>query len=365
MKKFITFALTSILTLGAVSPAIAANGNGNENGNYDGYYNPYDNSSNGYDDDHYYGQYDPYDYGYYDDYSYDDDDTQALLPVSKIGYITDYSENQLTVQNPVNIDEIIVLNLSESTIIVDAYTGEPSSIADRRSDRVKVYHAPFMTMSIPPQSPALIIALDLPENQFSPMYHTIEEIDELYYDTIRITTDNGGLFITLDQDTPLTPHMTRQMVELEHLQVGDRLLVWYEIIATSFPAQTTATRVIFLGSAPEEDKPSYGTDYEQDYDYSEYYDTAPPARMLAVPGSGIMRGGMEFFPVRALATEAGFDVSWEAATSSAVLTHNATKLTLSNHSAMFYINDMSFILSAAVFIENGVMYAPAELFEIL
>ena len=319
----------------------------------------------------------------------------ALPPaIGKIGYITAYENNQLTVASLSDEEDIIVLNLSEATVVVDAETGLPAAIADRDSDRVKVYHAVFTTMSIPPQSPALVVAINLPENAGSPHYHVIEAI-EVNEESASITVDNGSLIITLDSETPLTPYLTRQMVTIDTLNVGDTLLFWYEVVLTSYPGQTTATRAMWLSAAPaDESDIEVADDATDEYidivtlpgdisdmdlpesavtlplpieplplpiePYDEYVGIEPIS--IAVAGTGIMRDGIEFFPVRALAVEAGFTVTWDSSTRSAILTSDTIIISVADNATTFTVDGASYTLPAAVVIIDGVMYAPYAFF---
>ena len=320
-----------------------------------------------------------------------DEALPALPPaIGKIGYITNYADHQLTVAGLLDEEDIIVLNLGDATVVIDAETGAPAVIADRENDRVKVYHAVFTTMSIPPQSPALVVAINLPEHAGSPHYHVIDAIEHVDEDTVRLTVDNDALIITLDREAPLSPHLTRQLVTIDTLSVGDTVLFWYEVVADSIPGQTTATRALWLSAAPAVD-----TDIEVVGDEENGYIgvvTLPadisgldlpesaatlPAPIEAVPtdeyiaiqpigiavaGTGVVRDGVEFFPVRALAVEAGFAVAWDAATRSAILTTDSITISVTDNAATFVVDGATYTLSAAAVIINDVMYAPAELF---
>ncbi|MCL2285370.1 MAG: copper amine oxidase N-terminal domain-containing protein [Firmicutes bacterium] len=383
MKKALIYLLSAVLVLGMAIPVMAENGD---------YATDYEDAT---DYEAATDYKDATDYedatGYeaatdYQDEATAEDAAEYELPsppsaVGKIGYITAYGNNQLTVASLLDEEDIIVLNLGEGTIIIDAETGGPAVIADRTNDRVKVYHAAFMTMSIPPQSPALVVAINLPEYNSSPHYHVVEAINWADEDTLRLTVDNGGLIIIIDRETPLGPHLTRQMIELEHLQVGDVLLFWYEIIAQSLPAQTTATRALWLRSAEADEVEEYPEYVEGEYvaevdptdEYTEIIQgelivvpppqvAVQPPRNVAVPGTGVMRDGVEYFPVRALAVEAGFTVNWDSATTSAVLTLDGKIVILANNATTFNVDGAVYNLSAAAFIQNGVMYAPYDFF---
>jgi len=364
MKKALIFALSAVLTLGTAAPVLAYNGEDYYPEN-DYVYDYYNDDYNGYEDDY---------NDYEDDYNgYGNGNGLPALPpaIGKVGYIDDYDyeNNQLTVSCEFDYENVIVFNLNEGTVIIDAVTGEPAVIADRTGDRVKVYHAVFMTMSMPPQSPAYVVAINVPEYGMGPHFHVIEAIDNEDEDTLLLTVSTGGLIITLEREAPLNPHLTRQMVSLEHLNVGDTLLFWYNMVAASYPGQTTATRALWLrsGETATQDEEDY-YNYE-DYDYSdndyhetEQYPQIQPPKNIAQPGTGVMRNGVEFFPVRALAVEEGYNVSWDSATSSAILTMGQTIISVANNAKVYYVNGTGNSLSAAVFIENGVMYAPYSFF---
>lgn len=377
MKKALAYVLSAVLVLGMAIPLMAENGDPTTD--YEGVAEYY-----GYEEGTEYE-----DATYYEDEATPEEATEGengydyVLPplppaVGKIGYITAYENNQLTVASLTDEDDIIVLNLGEGTVIIDAETGGPAAIADRENDRVKVYHAAFMTMSIPPQSPALVVAINLPEYKSSPHYQIIEAIDWADDDTLRLTVENGGLIIILERETPLGPHLTRQMIALEHLKVGDTLLFWYEIVAQSLPAQATATRALWLRSAAveEAEKVEAATEYPTQAEPTEIIQgeltIAPPPqvaiqppRNVAVPGTGVMRDGVEYFPVRALAVEAGFTVNWDSATSSAILTLDDKIIVLANKATTFTVDGASFTLAGPVVIEGGVMYAPYGFFAYL
>jgi len=360
MKKALAFALSAIMVLGTVMPAMAANGNGNgeENGydyNYEYEYD-YDNE---------------YDYGYDYELEYDflvgEGETAPLGPVGRTGYITEYENGRLTVK----LDEYssIILNLQPGTVIIEAETGLPASLADRTNDSVKIYHSPVVTMSEPPQSNAIVVAINLPESQFAPIHHVVEKIEFYDEDTVKITVDNGGLIITLERETPLFPHLTRQMIDLEHLQVGDSLLFWYEIVGMSFPGFTVAQRALWLSAGEVADEYNGYNGYEYNGEPSTpvevVYDYPTDQVIIAVPGTGMMRDGVEFFAVRATLYDAtGLQPEWDDSIRSAVYTINGTTVILPSYSAVFYVNGVAYPLPASTFLYNGRIFAPAEFFAV-
>lgn len=168
-----------------------------------------------------------------------------LLSVALYGTILSVSDTQVEILNE-QTGDTIVLNLGDRTYIVDAVTGQPAQVADRTGDRVVAYYGPMMTMSIPPQAPAVMIAINLPEKSYSPKYAVVEAIQRLD-GQVKVTTDNGGLIVTIHEDTPISPYLTRNIVSIHNIDVGTELLLWYDIVAMSYPGQATSLKTVILG----------------------------------------------------------------------------------------------------------------------
>jgi len=359
-KKFMAFAITAIavIAMGTIVPVMAYYDY--DDADYNGYYNESD-----------------YYYGYYDD-GYENE-TDTTRQQTKVGNITDYSGDTLTVDS-------LVLNISDDTIIID-YNGQKAEIDDRYTDRVRVFHANFKTASEPPQTTAYIVVINLPMYTTSPYKYVVESVDiDDEYNTVRVAVDGGAIFLL----TPYTEFSAAgsQYMDMEELEEGDVLLIWHDDDEDT--SYANATRVMFIRHA-DEDEPQDDTPYEADaepeyhtpeqyiyeetpyeyppsdytgYNYYPAYEHIPVHQQpFAVPGTGINRNGVEFFPVREAATTAGFSVQWYSTTGSAILSGHGGTITLTNNSKTFQDNGAVNSLPAAVFIENGVMYAPYSFFE--
>lgn len=378
MKKTLAFALSAALLLGVSTSVFAENGNGYGNGDYNNGYEAYDSE---------YPQYGEY---LYENDAYDVLGTlPALLPVGKVGYIVSYEDNTLVINtslantadyyatstNELDAldfdfgDGIYVLHLSESTIVIDATTGLPASISDRTNDSVKIYHSPVMTMSIPPQSSALVVAVNLPEYYFSPHYHIVDSVEFLDDDTL-VVISKTGLHMTLTRETSIMPHRTRQMISLDHISAGNELLVWYQMVAMSYPPQASPTHVLWLRAGETYSDIETAPDvyeYENGYYDPDYNgnDSEYEGLSYLMPGTGTVIDGIEFFPVRLAAVEAGYTVSWNNATRAAELSVNNVKISLAIGSSVFYVNGHARVLPAPAVIIDGVMYAPNRFFAYL
>ena len=350
MKKLIAFALAAVLTLGSVAVAFAANGE-YENGNENGYYaNEYYENGNGNENGN--------------DYDF------PVLPLRalRIGYITEFNEETKVATMECEEHGKVLLFL-DGVPIVEAYDGFPAGTAELVGVRAKAFIPPFGALIYPPQFRPYVLVVNVEYLHEAPQYHVVEALDWEDDDTLLITVERGSLIIRLERETPLDPYMIRIMKHLETIGVGDEMLFWYSFAAMSYPAQTTATRALWLRPGEQEADDANENDNENENDNDneneneEYEPVVEPVREpLVVAGTGRMVGGVEFFPVRATIAKVDVVPSWDAETSSAFMAYGGSEFTLINGSATFYVDKFPYYLPAAVFIEDGVMYAPYEFF---
>ena len=337
MKKFLATLLTAVLVLGLTVPAVANepgyNGNNANNGYNNGYY-----EYNGNND---YNGYNNYENGY---------NGIATTTNTTFGYI-----GEIVQENGYYIVEIMgengavkatVLVPTTNAVILDAATGYPANLHDHSGKQVHITYDPL-------NYNALVVALNV-EYMIIPHLHTIEAI-ERNGDNLVLTVDNGGLLVTLNNETQLLPWLTRQIVVLDEFQVGDKVLLWYSVVAMSYPAQTTTSRALRLmpvnknGITPTDG--SYGNDTTQ-------------TRELT---GGIVRIGVNLYPVRENAEARGYNVYWNAELSRAELTRGDSHvmISLASKFAVYYVNDVQFTMPAPSLLENGRLYAPANFFNSL
>lgn len=83
-------------------------------------------------------------------------------------------------------------------------------------------------------------------NMVSVSLHRIESI-ELTDDGARVLTDNGGMLISIKDDT-LLPYKTKQVVMSASLEVGDMILTKYDIVLESYPGQAFSEKTLALNN---------------------------------------------------------------------------------------------------------------------
>lgn len=147
-----------------------------------------------------------------------------------------------------------VMNLSEDTVWIDSGK-HAASTADglKEGEKLYVFHEAAETRSLPPQTAALAVVRNIPEDGLCAQYHVVEAVEEKD-GKLQITTSNGSLIISTDDKTQLSLYNGDAKVTAKDVAVDARIMAWYGPVATSEPAQTYATHLMLLPKAavPEE-----------------------------------------------------------------------------------------------------------------
>jgi hypothetical protein len=323
-------------------------------------------------------------------------DTAMPLPATMYGTIIDENGGDITVQNLLNENDVVVLHIQTTTCVVDAVTGMSAALKDRESDLVAVFYGPFVSMSMPPQSNAVAIAVNLPENNFSPHYAKAESVTQLE-DGVQILADNGSLFVRITPETKLLPYLTRNIVLPAMIVKGSELIVWYDIVAMSFPGQTNA-RIAVLLRGPSEDAAGDVTVPEipsgeipeasgelQGYVPNTVEQTNPieitalsPTGLILWPNEGVIRRadgieldlGADFsasdpamrLPARSLCEMMGYVVSWDEDSSTGYFFKDGDVFTVTLDSAVCTVNGEAVQLGYKPVILGESMWLPLSFY---
>lgn len=125
--------------------------------------------------------------------------------------------------------EIVIHMEADKTLIVDSVTGFPAQEEQLGAGRmVYVYTSPIMTLSLPPQTTAELVLVNIPQDTGAPLYVKASgalETDGAGGYVLKTTT---GEELKVPADCPITPYLTRQMVRLEDIAAGRKCLVWLD-----------------------------------------------------------------------------------------------------------------------------------------
>ena len=161
------------------------------------------------------------------------EDVQTQLqPIRMWGTVTEAGDGQFTFSS-VTTDgyqgDVVVHIDPEQTLILDSVTGYPAA-QDQLAvgSAVTVYVGPAMTMSLPPQTTAAVVFVNIPQDGAAPLYVTAaSDLADNGQGGYTLTTADGQT-ITIGADCPITPYLTRQMVTLQDLVQGKKCLIWLD-----------------------------------------------------------------------------------------------------------------------------------------
>ncbi len=223
-----------------------------------------------------------------------------MAPVRVWGTVTRLENGAVLLENSNEEDPYheIVLHVSDTTPVVDAVTGLPLDRELRDGETVYAWVGPAMTLSLPPQAAAEVVVANIPEDFGVPQYYQIAKVQPRVtlgiYPPPPVTqadlVTTGGEELTVTDKAELSPYLTKQMVTLESLTPGSRILVWTD-------NQGAVTRVLLFA-----------------YAYRGYVAWEPDGRVSVndetLTVSGKVLDGDVLLPIRAVAEAAGYEVNW-------------------------------------------------------
>ena len=148
--------------------------------------------------------------------------------------------------------EEIQLNLDEKTLVVNNETGVPAAMDEiKAGDKVFAYYSPVMTRSLPPQSACELILVNVGDKTPASL-HEVGTVNREEYGKTAITTAAGDMIIRVDGKTAMSALKTKDTVTAESLTAGTRFLVWYDVVAMSYPGQAYTEKLVVLPTVAAE-----------------------------------------------------------------------------------------------------------------
>lgn len=139
-----------------------------------------------------------------------------------------------------------VMNLTDQTVWIDSglrAVSDPATLQE--GEGLYVFHSAVETSSLPPQSAALAVVRNIPMDAGCAQYHQVEGVS-LENGQLKITTDNGGLYLLADGETTLSFYGSDETVVLEDIQPGSHVMAWYEGYAALGSGQAHAAHLMLL-----------------------------------------------------------------------------------------------------------------------
>lgn len=219
---------------------------------------------------------------------------ESLAPVRVWGKVTRLESGSLLLKND-NEDDIyneVVVHLPEGVPCVDAVTGLPMDMGRvKDGDTLYAWVGNAMTMSLPPQTSALIVVGNIPAGYRVPEFYKITgfAIYPAPGGTEVHLPAAGGETLTIPVSAQLTPWRTKNIVTVDDLVPGSQILVWKN-------KDGKVEKVLLLP-----------------YGYRGYY-TVNGKGEVTVNGEKLSvnakMSGPGLMPLRAVAEAVNYDVAW-------------------------------------------------------
>lgn len=125
--------------------------------------------------------------------------------------------------------EVVIHVDPENTLVLDSVTGFPAEKEQiQTGGTVYVYVSPAMTLSLPPQTTAGLVLVNVPQDAGAPEFVTAAAALEADGEGNYWLTATSGAKIKIPADCPIIPYLTRQMVRLEDITEGRHCLIWLD-----------------------------------------------------------------------------------------------------------------------------------------
>lgn len=257
---------------------------------------------------------------------------QAMQFVKAFGTVQEVNEQDMYILVQTEQDEI-QFNIDENTWLMDGQNGIPMELAELEGKEVVVSHSMAMTMSLPAQSYAYAV---ITKGDVMPNFAVIEAVAETE-DGVRLTTENGSMWVTVVENAQVSPFRTRNIVSVQDLQPGAQVVLYYDVVAMSYPGQAATDRVVLLQPA----------------------DAAPAEDTVQTPAANKMVN------LREAVSGMGLDILWDAASQTVTLQKGAFTATVIIGDENYGINKMLVRDEQVPEIHDGRTYVPQSFVEAL
>ncbi|MCK9478559.1 MAG: copper amine oxidase N-terminal domain-containing protein [Firmicutes bacterium] len=242
--------------------------------------------------------------------------SQQEMPayLSVVGEVLEINDNDgVTFLNlkPDNEDMgIVVLKVFDSTSVADAHTGLPQNVQDiAEGSKIKGYYSPIMTRSLPPQTNAFCLLINFENGKTPYDYIQVKEINQKESGDITVLTGDNASLITIMKENPYRSFKTKDIPSIDDITTGTELLVYYEIMALSYPGQATSQDTIFIQTPKNSNNSTIVFSLENNRVFlNDNEFLLQDTERIVLKESGDV-----LIPIRAIMEALGFTVTWHDA----------------------------------------------------
>lgn len=244
----------------------------------------------------------------------------------------------------------VILNITENTYIVDDVSHQSVALADLQIGSIlNAWHSPAMTRSLPPQTNAIALVVNIPMDKMPGQFFEIEKVERTKQG-YRFLNQEQDLFVTVPFGTKAQIFDTKKYVNVSTLKPGSKLIVWYQIVALSYPGQTGTSELIV-----------FPFDYTGSVSIEH---TSIKVNGAKLAKKAIIKDEISYIPLRDVARKLGFRASLDTRRNTLTLKKGTDCIIVKAGKEVFTKNGEE-IATKAPFAQNKVLYAPAELIDFL
>jgi len=241
--------------------------------------------------------------------------------------------------------EELVLNVDANTAILDNSAKKAAKLsAIEAGEKIIAWHSAAVMMSLPAQAYCYALLFNIEEGQ--PVGQLIEAVavEKTEYGT-RVLNQEEDLWFTVRKGFKI-PVIGGGKLNGSALTVGSRIVVWYDIVNLSYPAQAGSDDVIAL--APAYDGSIYAADGKA---------TVNGKEVAAI----VTEDGETFIDLKAAARKLGFKVTFNKKTETLTVRKGASYAAFEADKAIYNLRGAAEEYAAPVLVD-GVLYGSADAF---
>ena len=169
--------------------------------------------------------------------------------VSNLVTVTDIADNYIIGTLP--DAGSISLNITDETVVIDSKTADAVSLTDiKKGDSIYTQYSTVMTKSLPPQTNAYLIATNIEEGGGVNLI-TADEVNKNPDGSVSVTDNSRALIVTIEKDAAIKPYKTKNIVKLQDITAGSKLVAWYDVIALSYPGRAGTKKAVLVSNEPD------------------------------------------------------------------------------------------------------------------